>query len=60
MLAERGDRHDAYREIRGRYEQTGSGIQLRVDTGVRRDGTRVDLDLTFDLAEIARVRGAAT
>jgi len=60
VLAERGDRHDAYREIRGRYERGDRGIQLRVYSGVRLDGTRVDLDVSFDLGEIARLPGAAT
>jgi hypothetical protein len=58
VLAERGDRHDAYREIRGRYERTAGGIRLRVDSAVRADGTRVDMDLLFDLGEIAAARGA--
>ena len=55
VLSERGERHDAYREIRGRYEQApGGGVRLRVDTGVLRDGAEVMLDLLFDLGEIAR------
>lgn len=49
VLAERGDHHGAYREIRGRYERGADGIRLHVDAGVRPDGTRVDLDLLFDL-----------
>jgi hypothetical protein len=59
VLAERGDRHDAYREIRGRYERAAGGIRLRVDSAVRADGTRVDMDLLFDLGEIAGARGAS-
>jgi hypothetical protein len=60
VLAERGDRHDAYREIRGRYERAAGGVRLRVDAAVRPDGSRVDLDLLFDLGAIAGARGAAT
>ena len=58
-LAERGDRHDAYREIRGRYEHANGGVRLRVDAGIRPDGTRVAMDLLFDLGAIARARAAA-
>jgi hypothetical protein len=60
VLAERGDHHDAYREIRGHYERVANGIRLRVDAGLRPDGTRVDLDLLFDLGAITRSGGAAT
>jgi hypothetical protein len=59
LLAERGDRHDAYREIRGRYEHSNGGVRLRVDAGIRPDGTRVAMDLLFDLGAIARTRAAA-
>jgi hypothetical protein len=59
LLAERGDRHDAYREIRGRYEHANGGVRLRVDAGIRPDGTRVAMDLLFDLGAIARARAAA-
>jgi len=58
-LAERGDRHDAYREIRGRYERANGGVRLRVDAGIRTDGTRVAMDWLFDLGAIARAREAA-
>jgi hypothetical protein len=59
LLAERGDRHDAYREIRGRYERANGGVRLRVEAGIRPDGTRVAMDLLFDLDAIARAREAA-
>ena len=59
MLAERGDQHDAYREIRGRYERAADGVRLRVDSGVRSDGTNVAMDLLFDLGAITSARGAA-
>lgn len=58
-LAERGDRHDAYREIRGRYERAKGSVLLRVDAGIRPDGTSVAMDLLFDLGAIARAREAA-
>ena len=58
-LAESGDRHDAYREIRGRYERANGGVRLRVEAGIRSDGTRVAMDLLFDLDAIARAREAA-
>jgi len=57
-LAERGDRHDGYREIHGRYERGGGGVRLRVDTGVRPDGTRVELGLLFDLGDLTRLAPA--
>jgi hypothetical protein len=59
LLAERGDRHDSYREIRGRYERANGGVRLRVEAGIRPDGTRVAMDLLFDLDAIARAREAA-
>jgi hypothetical protein len=59
VLAERGERHQDYREIRGRYERAGSGLRLRVESGLRRDGREVALDLLFDLSDIART-GART
>jgi hypothetical protein len=59
-LSDRGDRHDAYREIRGRYQRApGGGVGLHVDSGIRRDGSQVPIDLLFDLGEIARIGGAA-
>jgi hypothetical protein len=59
LLAERGDHHDAYREIRGRYERANGSVLLRVDAGIRPDGTSVAMDLLFDLGAIARAREAA-
>jgi len=54
-LSERGDRHDAYREIRGRYQRgEDGGVRLRIDTAVRNSGESVALDLVFDLTRIAR------
>jgi hypothetical protein len=53
MLAERGEDHGAYRELRGRYEQAGGGVRLRVDSGIRADGRRVEMNLLFDLGAIA-------
>jgi hypothetical protein len=58
MLAARGDHHAAYHEIRGRYERARSGVRLRVNAGIRPDGTSVAMDLLFDLGEIARTRAA--
>lgn len=58
-LSERGERADAFREIRGRYQRSAAGgVRLRVDAGVRPDGSRIAVDLLFDLEQIARV-GAA-
>ena len=55
VLSRRGEHHDAYSEIRGRYERApGGGVRLRVDTGVLRNGAQVALDLLFDLGDIAR------
>ena len=60
FLAERGERHDAYREIRGRYERAPrGGVWLRVDSAVRADGSETALDLLFDLGAIARSGAAA-
>ena len=59
-LSERGDRHLDYREIRGRYERTpGGGVQLRVDSAVRKNGEEVAVPLLFDLTQIARAGAAA-
>jgi len=56
---ERGESHDDYREIRGRYERAASGgVRLRVDSAIRLDGTSTPVDLVFDLTEIARLGGA--
>ena len=52
-LSDRGDRHDAYREIRGRYQRApGGGLRLRVDRATRADGGEVAMDLLFDLAAV--------
>ncbi len=60
ILAGRGERPDAYREIRGRYERgPGGGVRLRVDAAVRRDGSELPMDLLFDLNEIARLEASA-
>ena len=54
-LAGRGDDHQAYREIRGRYQRRpGGGVRLRVDRGTRLDGSEVAMDLLFDLAGAGR------
>jgi hypothetical protein len=51
----RGERHDGYTEIRGRYQRgPGGGVRLRVDSGLRADGSEASLDLLFDLGAIAR------
>ncbi len=61
VLSERGDRHNAYREIRGRYQRApGGGVRLRIDSGVRIDGSEVGLDLLFDLTDIARMGDVAS
>jgi hypothetical protein len=54
-LAERGDGVGEFRELSGRYERGLDGaLQLRVESGVRRDGTRQSLPLLFDLGAISR------
>ncbi len=53
-LAGRGEAHQAYREIRGRYQRApGGGVRLRVDRGTRLDGSEVEMDLLFELAGLA-------
>jgi hypothetical protein len=53
-LAERGEGHEAYREIRGRYERAAAGgVRLRVLAALRPDGSSLPLDLVFDLGQIA-------
>jgi len=52
-LTARGDHHGDYREFRARYLRgPDSGVRLAVDRGIRRDGSSVPLDWTFDLAGI--------
>jgi len=53
VLAERGERHEDYREIRGRYERSDGGVFLRVESGTRHDGRKVAFDLLFDLSVIS-------
>jgi hypothetical protein len=56
ILEERGQRRDALREIRGRYERAaGGGVHLRVDAAVRRDGRSVPIETLFDLGQIVGV-----
>jgi hypothetical protein len=58
-LSERGEHHDGFREILGRYERSpAGGVRLRIDAAVRRDGARLPLELLFDLGEIVAGRGA--
>jgi hypothetical protein len=53
-LAQRGDPHDGYRELLGRYERGEDGaLRIRLESGRREDGTTVPLDLVFDLGAIA-------
>jgi hypothetical protein len=55
-LSRRGERHQDYGEIRGRYQRApGGGVYLKIDDGVRPDGSRVALGLLFDLDAVARV-----
>jgi hypothetical protein len=53
VLRDRGENHADYREIRGRYERSSGGVQLRVESGLRRDGREVALDALFDLSDLA-------
>jgi len=54
VIEERGQRRDALREIRGRYERAaGGGVHLRVDAALRRDGSSVPIQTLFDLGQIA-------
>jgi hypothetical protein len=53
-LARLGGGPDAYREVQAHYLRApGGGVWLRVDAAVRRDGSRVPLDLLIDLAAAA-------
>jgi hypothetical protein len=54
VLADRGHPHAEFSEIRGRYERSGGGVRLRLDAGIRADGSRVALDSVFDLDALAR------
>lgn len=57
ILVERGEPRAGLREIRGSYQRgPAGGVLLRVDTAVRRDGTRVGLEAVFDLVQIAGAR----
>jgi hypothetical protein len=59
-LTERGESADAYQELRGRYVRDGEGgVRLRVEEGIRRDGSRAPLALLFDLRQIAATARAA-
>ena len=57
-LAERAHAARDLREIRGRYEPGASGVRLRVEAAVRRDGSTLPVDLVFDLAPLARGAGS--
>jgi hypothetical protein len=53
-LSARGDSADLYQELRGSYVSDGAGgVRLRVEEGIRRDGSRTPLALLFDLRQIA-------
>lgn len=53
-LTERGESPELYRELRGSYvSDSEGGVRLRVEEGVRRDGSRTPLSLLFDLRQIA-------
>jgi len=53
-LSRRGDDPDAYRQVEARYLRApGRGVWLQVDAAVRRDGSRVPLDLVIDLGAAA-------
>jgi hypothetical protein len=59
-LAERGESADLYQELRGSYVSDGEGgVRLRVEEGIRRDGSRAPLALLFDLRQIAATARAA-
>ena len=59
-LVKRGESHEDYREIRGRYERSTDGrLRLRIDSGVRTDGAKAPLELLFDLGDIAHLGRAA-
>jgi hypothetical protein len=55
VLAERGERRERVREIRGRYLRgPGGGVRLRVEAALRRDGTALSVEALFDLRQITR------
>ena len=59
-LTERGESADLYQELRGSYVRDGEGgVRLRVEEGIRRDGSRAPLALLFDLRQIAVTARAA-
>ena len=59
-LSERGERHQDYREFRGRYRRLpGGGVGLHIDAAVRSDGSDAGIDLLFDLSAIAGRAGAS-
>jgi hypothetical protein len=59
-LSERGERHQDYREFRGRYRRMpGGGVGLHIDAAVRSDGSDAGMDLLFDLSAIAGRAGAS-
>jgi hypothetical protein len=60
-LTERGESTDLYQELRGSYvSDSEGGVRLRVEEGIRLDGSRAPLALLFDLRQIAAtVRAAA-
>ncbi len=59
-LAQRGDQHDHYRELLGRYERgEDGGLRIRLESGRREDGTAVPFDLVFDLGAIASLADRA-
>lgn len=53
-LDARGEPHEAYREVRGRYRRSPrGGVWLELESAVRHDGSEVGLPVVFDLGEIA-------
>jgi len=54
-LEDLGDSPAHYSELKGRYEPAPDGSAwLRVESGTRRDGREVSLDLLFHLGQLAR------
>lgn len=55
VLEEGGEAREGLREIQGRYERAaGGGVHLRLESALRRDGSRVAMDAVFDLGQIRR------
>ncbi len=57
-LREAGERHGAFRELRGRYRPApDGGVRIELVSGLRDDGSEVPFRALFDLRDIAGLDG---